>query len=138
MEGYTLLMPVNAERIMIWTARIVAAVILLQTLWFKFSGAPESVYIFEAIGMEPWGRYGVGVLELASSVMLLVPAISWIGAALGAGLMTGAIIFHITILGVEVRGDGGYLFFLAIVAGGCSLFVLWASRAQVKALLRTI
>lgn len=131
-------MQVDPEKIILWTARIIAAVIMFQTLFFKFSGAPESIYIFEAIGMEPWGRITVGILELAAAILLLVPSLSWIGAAMGVALMAGAITFHMTILGVEVQGDGGYLFFLAIVAGGCSLFVLWASRAKIKALIQTI
>jgi uncharacterized membrane protein YphA (DoxX/SURF4 family) len=131
-------MQVNPEKIILWSARIIAALIMLQTLFFKFTGAEESIFIFEAVGMEPWGRYGVGTLELIASILLLVPAYSWIGAVLGAGLMAGAIMFHLTILGIDVRGDGGYLFGLALVAGGCSLFVLWASRQQLRSLIRSI
>ena len=41
--------------------RLVPAIILLQTLYFKFSAAPESVFIFEQLGLEPWGRIGLGV-----------------------------------------------------------------------------
>jgi hypothetical protein len=88
--------------------------------------------------MEPWGRIGTGVLELIAAVVLVIPAVSWIGAALGLGLMAGAITFHLTILGIEVQGDGGYLFFLAIVSAGCCLFVLWASRAKVLSVIRSI
>jgi putative oxidoreductase len=131
-------MQLDAEKIIGWSARIIAAVIMFQTLFFKFSGSPESIYIFEAVGMEPWGRIGVGVGELIASVLLLIPAVSWMGAAIGAGLMAGAIGFHLTILGIEVQGDGGYLFFLAIVAELCSLFVLWGSRAQVRMVLKSL
>ena len=131
-------MHVDPGKVILWTARIVASLIMLQTLFFKFSGAPESIYIFESIGVEPWGRIGVGLLELAASILLLIPSLSWIGASMGIGLMAGAITFHMTILGIEVQGDGGYLLFLAIVAAGCSLFVLWSSREQIRALIRTI
>ena len=131
-------MQVDAEKIMLWTARIIAALILFQTLFFKFSGSPESIYIFEAVGMEPWGRIGVGIAELAAALMLLIPAVSWIGATIGVGVMAGAIGFHLTILGVEVQGDGGYLFFLALVAEMGSLFVLWRSRTQVLLALKSL
>lgn len=94
--------------------RLVAAAILLQTLFCKFTGAEESVYIFTTVGQEPWGRYGSGLVELLASVLLFT---RWraVGAALALGVMGGAIFFHLTKLGVEVKGDGGLLFALAIV-----------------------
>jgi len=107
-----------------WIARLVAAIILLQTLFFKFTASPESVYIFSKVGMEPWGRILVGVLELAAGVLLIIPVTSWLGAALAFGLMTGAIGMHLTLLGIEVMDDGGYLFFLALTVALCSAYVL--------------
>jgi uncharacterized membrane protein YphA (DoxX/SURF4 family) len=115
---------------LLWTARIVAAVILLQTLFFKFTGASESVYIFSRLGVEPWGRIGSGVVELIASVLLLIPCTSWIGAGLALGVMSGAILAHLTILGIEVQGDGGYLFFLALVVAAAGTTVLWLTRTQ--------
>lgn len=104
------------KRILIWLfLRIVPASIMLQTLYFKFSGAVESVYIFTTIGVEPWGRIGVGFGELIAGILLLFPRTSWMGALLGAGLMVGAIFIHFTILGIEVQNDGGMLFTLAVV-----------------------
>lgn len=120
-------------RVLGWIARIVAAAILLQTLFFKFSGSPESVYIFTAVGQEPWGRYGSGVVELIASVLLLVPGTAGLGALLAIGTMSGAIFFHLTKLGIVVQGDGGLLFALALVVFGCAAFTLWLRRA---ALLR--
>jgi uncharacterized membrane protein YphA (DoxX/SURF4 family) len=76
------IMKINWHTIGIWALRIVAALILLQTLFFKFSGAEESVYIFSTLGMEPWGRIGSGVLELIASVLILYPRTTFIGAAL--------------------------------------------------------
>jgi putative oxidoreductase len=111
-----------------WAARLVAAAILLQTLWFKFSGAEESVYIFTTVGQEPWGRYGSGVVELIASILLFVPGMTAIGAALALGTMAGAIFFHLTKLGIEVHGDGGLLFSLALVTFGCAAFLLWLYR----------
>src|SRR6478736_3057164 len=96
-------------------ARVLAAVVLLQTLYFKFSGSPESVYIFSTVGMEPWGRFGVGTAELIAGVLLLIRPTAWIGAGMALGLMAGAIMMHLTLLGIDVQGDGGYLFALAWV-----------------------
>ena len=101
----------NIERI----SSIAAALILLQTLYFKFTGAPESVYIFSELGVEPYGRIGTGVLELIIALMLLIKRFSLIGAILGLGVITGAIFSHIFVLGIEVQGDGGLLFGLAIL-----------------------
>jgi hypothetical protein len=98
-----------------WALKALAALIMLQTLFFKFTAAEESVYIFSALGMEPWGRIGTGVLELVASILILYPRTSVIGAALGAGLMGGALFFHLTKLGITVRGDGGQLFIYALV-----------------------
>jgi hypothetical protein len=111
-----------------WLARIAAAVILVQTLFFKFTGASESVYIFTTVGQEPWGRYGSGVVELIASVMLFLPSTVAIGAALALGTMGGAIFFHLTKLGIVVHDDGGLLFGLALVVFGCSAFLLWLYR----------
>lgn len=112
-------------------ARAVAALILLQTLFFKFTGAEESVYIFEKVGAEPVGRIGSGIVELVASILLFVPRFVWLGAALALGVISGAIISHLTILGIEVQGDGGLLFILACVVFLCSLFVLWLKRHQI-------
>src|SRR4051812_11443705 len=111
-----------------WSARAIAAVILLQTLFFKFTGAPESVFIFTTVGQEPWGRYGSGVVELASSVLLFFPRGVAIGALLALGTMCGAVFFHVTKLGIVVQGDGGLLFGLALVVLGCAAFLLWLHR----------
>lgn len=119
-----------------WAARIVAAVIMVQTLYFKFSGAEESVYIFSTVGIEPWGRIGTGILELIASVLILINATAWIGALLGLGLMAGAILVHLTVLGVEVKGDGGYLFLLAVVVFACCMIVLVNQQHRITTLLR--
>lgn len=102
-----------------WLFRIAAAVILLQTLYFKFSGHPESVELFTKLGVEPWGRIGTGVIELIASILLLVPSTVFAGAATGVGLMCGAILSHISVIGIESKGDGGQLFYLAIITLAC-------------------
>ena len=116
--------------VVVWACRIIAAIIMLQTLFFKFSGAEESVYIFTTVGMEPWGRYLVGTMELIASVLILIPATSWVGAGLALGLMAGALGMHLTILGISVNGDGGYLFFLALCVATCSAVILYLERAS--------
>jgi uncharacterized membrane protein YphA (DoxX/SURF4 family) len=106
----------NFTHIGLWILRILTALIMLQTLFFKFTGAEESIYIFSELGMEPWGRIGTGVLELVASLLILYPRTTFLGAALGVGLMAGALFFHFTKLGIAVRGDGGQLFIYAVVA----------------------
>src|SRR3989441_3062681 len=98
-----------------WVLRITAAIILLQTLFFKFTAAPESVYIFTKVGAEPWGRIGSGVVELIAAVLILTPRFTWLGSILALGVMAGAILSHLTILGIEVQGDKGLLFALAVI-----------------------
>jgi len=118
-------MTINWTATGLWVLRILAAIILLQTLFFKFSGAEESIYIFSSIGMEPWGRIGTGVLELIAALLILVPLTTAIGAALGLGLMAGAIFFHLTKLGISVKGDGGLLFTYALVVFiSCAILVI--------------
>lgn len=129
---------VTFNRIVIWGARIMAAVIMLQTLYFKFSGAAESVYIFSTIGIEPWGRIGTGMLELIAAVLILINATAWVGAFLGLGLMAGAIVTHLTVLGIEVKGDGGYLFLLAIIVAICCTIVLADNRQRIRVLINRI
>ncbi len=108
-------MSINLSAIGIWALRIIAAVIMLQTLYFKFSAAPESVYIFSTLGMEPWGRIGIGILELIASVFILYPRTTAIGAGMGIGVMSGAIFYHVTKLGLVVMNDGGQLFAYALI-----------------------
>ena len=111
-------------------AQLVAAGILLQTLFFKFTGAEESVYIFSTLGIEPWGRIGSGVVELAASGLLLYPPTAAVGAMLAAGSMAVAILSHLTVLGISVRDDGGTLFALAVTVFVASAVVLALRRAQ--------
>jgi uncharacterized membrane protein YphA (DoxX/SURF4 family) len=117
---------------MLWVLRLLAAVIMLQTLFFKFSAAPESVYIFSTLGMEPWGRIGTGCVELAASVLLLIPATTGLGAILGVGVMSGALFFHLTKLGIVVMNDGGQLFIYALLVFLSCLVLAWTFRKQLK------
>ena len=105
----------NFSTIGIWILRVLAAIILLQTLYFKFSAAPESIYIFSKLGMEPWGRIGTGILELIAGILILIPATTVFGAALAIALMAAAIFFHLTKLGISVQNDGGQLFIYALL-----------------------
>jgi len=97
-----------------WILRIIAALIMLQTLYFKFSSSEESVYIFSQLGMEPWGRIGTGILELIASILILYPRTTFFGSLLAIGLMLGAIGAHFTKLGIVVKNDGGQLFIYAL------------------------
>lgn len=122
--------PSRRQRILSWTLRIVAAAILLQTLYFKFTAAPESVYIFSTLGLEPWGRIGSGIAELAASLLLLIPATVAVGALLAAGVMLGAVVSHLTRLGIEVMNDGGLLFGLALTVLAASAVLLLLHRRE--------
>jgi hypothetical protein len=121
----------NGQNAASWILQLLVSGILLQTLFFKFTGAEESVYIFSTLGVEPWGRIGSGVVELVAALLLLVPATVPFGAGLTMGLMLGAIGSHLTILGIEVKGDGGLLFSLAITAFTASAVVLFVRRGQI-------
>jgi hypothetical protein len=123
--------PTKNQKIASWIVRLTAAVILLQTLFFKFTGAPESVYIFTKIGMEPWGRYGSGVVELIAASLLLSTCHCWLGALLALGMMGGAIMSHLTKLGIVVQNDGGLLFALAVTVAVCSVITLTLHRRQI-------
>jgi hypothetical protein len=118
-------------KIVDWIARIIAAVILLQTLYFKFLGAQESVFIFSELGAEPWGRYASGVAELVAASLLLIPRTAWAGGAVGAGVMAGAIASHLLVLGIEVQGDGGLLFAMAIAVLACCVTTLAVHRREI-------
>ena len=123
-----------------WVLRLLAAVILLQTLFFKFTAAEESVYIFSQIGMEPVGRIGIGIMELIAAILILYPKTTPYGALLAIGLMAGAIFFHITKLGIVVKTDGGQLFVYALIVLLASIALLIIYRLQllksVKLLLK--
>ena len=115
-------------KILFWLLRLIPAVILLQTLFFKFTAAPESVYIFSKLGVEPFGRIGAGVAELIAGILLLIPRYSAWGAALALGIMGGAIMSHLFVLGINIMDDGGYLFFLAVVTALCSAIIVHQNK----------
>lgn len=124
--------------ILSWFLQLVCAAILFQTLFFKFTAAEESVYIFKTLGMEPWGRIGSGVAELIACIMLLIPRTAALGALLSLGVISGAIASHLGKLGVVVKDDGGLLFALAMVVFACSLAVLLIRRRQLSAIIRAV
>ncbi len=121
----------NLQSVLFWGARLIAAIIMAQTLYFKFSASEESVYIFSVVGMEPWGRIGIGVLELIASILILIPATVWLGSVLAVGLMAGALGMHATMLGIEVKGDGGQLFIYALLVAICGMYAFWQSRKDI-------
>ena len=116
-----------------WVLQLVAAVILFQTLFFKFTGAKESIYIFSTVGMEPWGRIGSGVVELIASILLVIPATVTVGAIIALVTISGAIFFHLTKLGIALPAvnDRGELFTLAVVVFLVSLAILFIRRTEI-------
>jgi uncharacterized membrane protein YphA (DoxX/SURF4 family) len=122
--------------IILWIVKLTAVIILLQTLYFKFTGAEESVYIFQTLGIEPYGRIGSGVVELIASILILIPRTTLLGALLGLGTMLGAIFSHIFVLGIEVKNDGGTLFVLAVITLISCLLLVYTDRNKILDLLR--
>lgn len=114
--------------IFIWIIKLVAVVILVQTLYFKFNAAEESVYIFTTLGIEPFGRIGSGIIELIASILILIPRTTLLGALLGLGTMLGAILSHLLFLGIQVKNDGGTLFILAIITFLCCLLLIYNQK----------
>jgi hypothetical protein len=110
--------------------RLIIAGILAQTLFFKFTGAAESRYIFQTLGAEPWGRIGSGVVELIAVVLILMPRTAGLGALLSLGVISGALMSHLTKLGIEVQGDGGLLFYLALTVFVLSGIETWMHRRE--------
>jgi uncharacterized membrane protein YphA (DoxX/SURF4 family) len=125
----------NKIKIFQWVLRLIAAVILLQTLYFKFTGHPESVQLFTILGMEPWGRIGTGVFELLASILILIPRTTLPGALLGLGLMCGAIFFHLTKLGINYGGDS-LLFIYAVIVFVACLLLIFLNKKQIPSLLK--
>ena len=128
----------KTERTISVICRIIAAIILLQTLFFKFSGAEESVYIFTKVGLEPWGRYGTGVLELIAAILLFSPCHAWMGGLLALGVISGAIVSHLTVLGIVVENDGGLLFALAIIVFITCSVVVFLDRRKIPFVSRLL
>jgi uncharacterized membrane protein YphA (DoxX/SURF4 family) len=120
----------SVKSITTWALRLLAAGLLLQTLFFKFTAADESVYIFSKLGIEPWGRIASGIMEAIAAVLILVPRTTAYGALLAVGIMAGAIASHIFILGIEVMNDGGQLFIYALLVFVASLILLVMQRRQ--------
>lgn len=128
----------KTKNIISWVLQIVAALILLQTLYFKFSAHPESVELFTRLHAEPWGRIGTGILELITSVMLLTPRFRTLGALMAAGTMAGAIVSHLLVIGIESKGDGGQLFGLAIFVFACATTILLLNRNDLSVWFKKI
>lgn len=122
--------------IIFWIVKLVAVIILVQTLYFKFTAAEESVYVFQTLGIEPFGRIGSGVVELIASILILIAKTTLLGAFLALGTMLGAIFSHIFVLGIEVQNDGGTLFILAVVTLISCLLLVYAERNKIPDLLR--
>ena len=119
-----------------WIIKLIAVFILVQTLYFKFTAAEESVYIFSTLGAEPYGRIGSGVVELIAFILILIPRTTLLGALMGLGTMTGAILSHLFILGIVVKNDGGTLFILAIITLICCAILVFQNRDKIQSLLK--
>jgi hypothetical protein len=122
------------KNIVLWVLKLTVAIILLQTLYFKFTAHPDSVHIFSALGVEPFGRIGLGIIELITAGLILYPRTSMVGMVLSLGIIVGAIGSHLLVLGLEVEGDGGGLFSLALVVLIADLLYFAMQRLELNAL----
>lgn len=111
--------------------KLTIAIILIQTLRFKFTAHPDSVYIFTQVGLEPYGRIGIGVAELIAAVLILIPKTTWLGALGSLGIISGAVLMHLTELGIVVNNDGGLLFYTALLVWILSAILSWKERKQI-------
>lgn len=128
----------NYKNLLSMGLQLLIAVIYLQTLYFKFMAHPDSVYIFSQLGAEPYGRIGLGVIELVTAVLILVPRTKIWGLMISLGIITGAIFSHLLVIGLNVQGDSGVLFGLAIVVLLATLLLLWMHQAEVQNLINQI
>lgn len=111
--------------------RLIVSIILIQTLRFKFTAHPDSVYIFTKVGLEPVGRIGIGIIELIASILFLIPKTVWLGSIITLGIIGGAITMHLTQLGIVVNNDRGILFITAVVTFLLSGIILFIYRKDI-------
>lgn len=128
----------NTKNIISWVLRLTVAIILLQTLYFKFTAHPDSVHIFSVLGLEPWGRISLGIVELITAILILIPKTKIIGMINSLGIILGAIFSHLLVLGVNVCNDGGSLFTLAIIVLIASTLFLVIHKTEVLTLIKSI
>ena len=119
-----------------WILRIIPSLIMLQTLYYKFSGSAESVYIFSQMNMEPWGRYATGIAELVASLLILYKPTTPIGALFAVGIMSGALLSHAFVLGIEVMDDHGLLFLYALAVWIAAILLLWIDREKLFSIIK--
>ena len=124
------------KKYLVLVLKIIAAIIMLQTLFYKFSGAQESIDLFTKLAgeNEAYMRIGTGVLELIASIFLLIPKTTWFGALMTFGLMSGAVFSHLTKLGISHNNDGGLLFGAALVTLIIGVFILYKERKNIPIL----
>ncbi len=127
----------NIKNIISWILRLIVAIILLQTLYFKFTAHPDSVHIFSALGVEPWGRIGLGIIELITAILIFIPKTKTIGMLNSLGIIIGAIVSHLMVLGINVSNDGGGLFTLAVIILLASIAYLILNKSDVIHLKKT-
>ncbi len=128
----------NLRNTISWILKLTVAIILLQTLYFKFTAHPDSVHIFSALGAEPYGRIALGIIELITAALILFPGTQIIGMINSLGIICGAVCSHLLVLGIDVKNDGGGLFTLAIIVLVASVLFLVMHKHEVMVLFKKI
>jgi uncharacterized membrane protein YphA (DoxX/SURF4 family) len=113
--------------VVLWVLQIGAAGMFLMAGFFKLSGNEQVVGVFEAIGLGQWFRYLTGALEVGGAILLLIPRTSGLGALMLAGVMVGAVVTHLFIIGGSPLGAIIFLVVTTVVA--------WGRRQRTKNLL---
>jgi putative oxidoreductase len=114
----------------LWILQIGAAGMFLMVGFFKLSGDPRMVGLFDAIGLGQWFRYVTGSLEVLGALLLLIPRLSGLGALLLMGVMLGAVPTHLFVVG----GSPLLAITLLIVTG----VVAWGRRKRTMNFLAEI
>ena len=122
----------------LWVCQVIAAAVMVAAGFIKLQGGPVDIFIFEKLGMEPFGRYLITVLEFTAGILLVWPSFSVLGALLSVGTMIGASIAHATVLGFSVQGDGGMHVGLLVLVFVTSGVVLWARRRSLPVIGATL
>lgn len=128
----------TTKKYVIFILQLIIAISHLQTLRFKFTAHPDSVYIFSQLNLEPYGRIGIGIFELIIAILILIPKTKIIAGMLSIAVITGAIVSHLGPLGVEVQNDNGILFYFALFVLASTLLFLWLQKEEVKLMFTTL
>lgn len=119
----------NIKFIMSWIFIILAFAILVYNAYLKLNSNSGAIQLFSGLGLEPYGRFAIGLFELTAALLLLYPGTVKYGAVLGFILMTGVIFIHITKIGIALNGNYSF-FFMGVIAFFCCTGLIWMTMPK--------